>query len=99
MGAKDATNVIKITKNNEDISVLTSKMQEVLPTLLAHKRSKSKSIVGTRVASGSNSPVSSLTINATPTGATGTAPVAAEGPSIPPSTGTEGTIDRRLGGE
>jgi hypothetical protein len=79
-GTKDATEVIKITKNNEDISVLTSKMQEVLPTLLAQEWSMSKSTVGTRVASGSNSPVSGLTANATPTGATGTVPVAAEGP-------------------
>jgi hypothetical protein len=34
-GAKDATKVIEITKNNEDITMLTSKMQEVLPALLA----------------------------------------------------------------
>jgi hypothetical protein len=63
MGAKEAAKTIKITKKDKDISVLTPKMQEVLPALLAQKRSKRKSTVSTRVASGSNSPVSGLTIN------------------------------------
>jgi hypothetical protein len=98
-GAKDATKVIKITKNNKDISVLTSKTQEVLPALLAQERSKSKSTVGTQVASGSNSPVNGLTDDATPTRATGIALIAAEGPSIPPSTGTKGKVDGRPGGK
>ncbi len=65
-GAKDATKVIKIPKNNKEISVLTSKMQEVLPVLLAQERSKSKSTVSTRVAAGSDSLVNGLTANATP---------------------------------
>ncbi len=98
-GANDASKVIEITKNNNDISVLTSKTQEVLSALLAQERSKSKCTVGTRVASGSNSPVSGLTITATPTRATRTAPIALEGPSIPPSTGTEGRVDCWLGGK
>ncbi len=86
-GTKDATKVIKITKNDDDISVLTSKMQDGLPTLLAQERCKSKFTVGTRVASSSKPPVSGLTANATTTGATGTAPIAAEEPLIPPRTG------------
>ncbi len=99
MGAIYATKVIEITKNNNDISMLTSKTQEVLPVLLAQERSKSKSTVGNQVASSSDSLVSGLTITATPTGAPRTAPVAAEGQSIPPSTGTEGRVDCWLGGK
>jgi hypothetical protein len=98
-GAKDATKVIKITENDNNISVLTSKTQDALPALLAQERSKSKSTVGTQVASGSKSPVSGLAANATPIRATRTAPIAAEGPSIPPSTGTDGRGDGRPGGE
>ena len=98
-GAKDATKVIKIPKNNKEISVLTSKMQEVLPVLLAQERSKSKSTVSTRVASGSDSPVSTITTNVTLTRATRTAPIAAEGTSIPPSTDTKGRINGRPGGK
>jgi hypothetical protein len=37
--------------------------------------------------------------NATPTGAIGTAPVAAEGSTIPSSTGTKGRVDGRPGGK
>ncbi len=99
MGAKEAAKAIKITKKDKDISVLTPKMQEVLPALLAQKRSKRKSTVSTRVASGSNSPVSGLNANATSAEATGTALVAAEGPSIPPRTGTKGRVDGRPGGK
>ncbi len=77
-GTKDATEVIKITKNNNDISRLTSKTQDELLALLVQERHKSKSAVGNRVASSSKPPISGLTANATPTGATGTAPVAAE---------------------
>jgi hypothetical protein len=95
--AKDTTKVVEITKNDNHISMLTSKTQDELPTLLAQERSKSKSTVGTRVASGSESPVSGLTANATPTGVSRTAPVVAEGPSIPPSTGTKGRVDGRPG--
>jgi hypothetical protein len=96
-GTKDTTAVIKITDDDNDISVLTSKMQDKLLALLVQERHKNKSAAGKRVASGSTPPISSLTANATPTGANGTAPVAAEGSTIRISTGTEGRVDDRPG--
>jgi hypothetical protein len=97
MGTKDATKVIEITENDNDISVLTSKTLDKLSALLAQETCKSKSTVDTQGASGSKPPVSGVTANATPTRVTGTAPIAAEGPSIPPSIGTEGRVNCRLG--
>ena len=96
---KDATAVIKITDDNDDINMLTSKTQDKLLALLVQERRKNKSAVGNRVASGSTPPVSSLTTNATPTRANGTAPVAAEGSTILSSTGTKGRVDGRPGGK
>jgi hypothetical protein len=49
----------------DDISVLTSKAQDKLLALLLQERQKSKSIVSSRVASGSESPVSGPTTDAT----------------------------------
>jgi hypothetical protein len=98
-GAKDATAVIKIIDDNNNISVLASKTQDKLLALLVQERRKNKFAVGNRVASGSTPPVSSLTANATPTRANGTAPIVAEGSTIPSSTGTKGRLDGRPGGK
>ena len=98
-GTKDATAVIEITDDSNYISMLTSKMQDELLAPLVQERCKNKSAVGKRVASGSTPPVSSLTADATPTRANGTAPVAAEGSTIPSSTGTKGRVDGRPGGK
>jgi hypothetical protein len=98
MGTKDTTTVIEITDEDNDIR-LTSKMQDKLLALLVQERRKNKSAVGNRVASGSTPPVSGLTADATPTGANGTAPIAAEGSTIPSCTGTKGRVDGRPGGK
>jgi hypothetical protein len=98
-GTKDATAVIGITDDEDDISMLTSKMQDKLLTFLVWERCKNKSAVGNWVASGSTPPVSSLTADATPNGANGTALVAAVGSTIPSSTSTEGRVDGRPGGK
>jgi hypothetical protein len=99
MGTKDANKNIEISDADNDISMLTSKTQDELLALLVQERRKSKSAAGNRVASGSMHLVSSLTANATPTGATRTAPVAAEGSSIPSSAGTKGRVNGRQGGK
>ncbi len=98
-GTKDATEVIEISDADDDISVLTSKTQDELLTLLVQERCKSKSAAGNRVASGSMPLISGLTADATPTGATGTALVAAEGLLIPSSAGTKGRVNGRPGGK
>ncbi len=76
-GAKKAK-AIKIADNNDDVSVLTTKTQDKLLALLLQERRKSKSAIGHWAASRTNSLVSGPTTDATPAGATGTAPVAAE---------------------
>jgi hypothetical protein len=76
--------VIEIVDVNNDISVLTTKTQDELLTLLLQERGKSKSAIGRRAASGTNTFVSGPTADTTPAGATGTAPVAAEGFQIAP---------------
>jgi hypothetical protein len=91
-GAKEAK-AIQIADDNDDVSVLTTKTQDKLLALLLQERRKSKSAIGCRAASGTNLLVSGPTANATPAGATGTAPIAAEGSQIPPSTGNEGRVD------
>jgi hypothetical protein len=91
-GAEKAK-VIKIVDNDNNVSVLTTKTQDKLLTLLLQERWKSKSAIGCRAASGTNPLVSSPTANATPAGATGTAPIAAEGSQIPPSTGNKGRVN------
>jgi hypothetical protein len=91
-GAKKAK-AIKIADNNDDVSVLTTKTQDKLLALLLQERRKSKSAISRRAASGTNPLVSGPTANATPAEATGTAPVAAEGSQIPPSTGNKGRVD------
>jgi hypothetical protein len=90
---------IEIVDNNDNVSVLTTKIRDELLALLLQERRKSKSTIGHQAASGTNPLVSSLTANATPAGATGTAPIAAEGSQIPPSTGNKGRVDGGAVGE
>jgi hypothetical protein len=109
LGAKERRSCLRHTKEyvkkyavfwgGDDISVHMSKTGEELLALLIQERHKSESTVGSRVASGSKRPASGLTADATPAGANGTAPVAAEGLQIPPSTGTEGRVNERLRGK
>jgi hypothetical protein len=91
-GAEEAE-AIEIVNDNDNVSVLTTKTQDELLALLLQERQKSKSAIGCRAASGTNPLVSSPTANANPAGVTGTAPVAAEGSQIPPSTGNKGRVD------
>jgi hypothetical protein len=91
-GAKKAK-AIKIANNDNNVSILRTKTQGEFLALLLQERQKSKSAISHRAASGTNPLVSGPTANATPAGATGTAPVAAEGSQIPPSTGNEGRVD------
>jgi hypothetical protein len=93
-GAKKAE-VIEIADNDDDVSVLTTKTQDELLALLLQERRKGKYAIGRRAASGTNPLVSGPTANATPAGVTGTAPVAAEGSQISPSTGNKGRVDGR----
>ncbi len=95
---KEATEVIELTDDN-NVNILSSKTQDKLVALVIQERRRSMLAAGTRVASGSRPPVIGLTTNATPVGATGTVPVAAEGSLIPSSTGTNGSVDGRPGGE
>jgi hypothetical protein len=89
----DKAKAIEIVNDNDNDSVLTTKTPDELLALLLQERRKSKSAIGRRAASGTNPLVSGLTTNATPAGATGTAPVSAEGSQIPPSTGNKGRVD------
>ncbi len=91
-GAEKAK-VIEIVDNDDNVSVLTMKPQDELLALLLQERRKSKSTIGHRAASETNPLVSGPTANATPAGVTGTAPIAAEGSQIPPSTGNKGRVD------
>ncbi len=89
----DETKVIEIVDVDNDVSVLTTKTQDKLLALLLQERQKSKSVIGRRAASGTDTFVSGLTANTTPAGATRTAPIAAERSQIPPSTGNKGRVD------
>jgi hypothetical protein len=84
---------IEILDNDDDVSVFTTKTQDELLALLLQERRKSKSAIGRRAASGTNPLVSGPTANVTPAGATGTAPIAAEGSQIPPSTVNKGRVN------
>ncbi len=95
---KEAAEVIELT-DDEDVSKLLSKTQDKLVALVVQERRRSMLAAGTRVASGSRPPVIGLTTNATPAGATGTVPVAAEGSLIPSSTDTNSSVDDRPGSE
>ncbi len=90
---KEEAKVIEIIDDNDNVSVLMTKTQDELLALLLKKRQKSKSAIGRRAASGTNPLVSNPTADATPAGATGTEPIAAEGSQIPPSTGNKGRVD------
>jgi hypothetical protein len=91
-GAEEAE-AIEIINNDDNVSVLTTKTQDELLALLLQERQKSKSAIGRRAASRTNPLVSGPIANATPAGATGTAPVTAEGSQIPPSTSNKGRVD------
>ncbi len=84
VGATEAIEII----NNDDVSVISSKTQDNLAAA-----------GGIRAASGSTPPVISLPAEATPAGATRSAPVAAEGSLIPSGIGQVGSVDGGPGGE
>ena len=90
---KEEAKVIEIIDNDDNVSVLMMKTQEEVLALLHQEMQKSKSAIGHRAASGTNPLVSNPTADATPAGATGTEPIAAEGSQIPPSTGNKGRVD------
>jgi hypothetical protein len=84
--------VIEIVDNDNDVSVLMTKTQDKLLTLLLQERQKRKSSISHRAASGTNPLVSGLTANTTPAGATGTAPVAAVGLQISTGASNKGRV-------
>jgi hypothetical protein len=79
--------VVEIINNDNGVSVLTSKSQDL------NERKRSTSAIGRRAASGVNSCASGPTPDATPAGANGTAPVAAVGSQIPACTGNNGRVN------
>jgi hypothetical protein len=83
----NATGAIDVFDDDE-VSVISSKTQDGLAA-----------VGGIRVATGSTPPVIGLTADATPAGATGPAPVAAEGSPIPSGTGQVGSVNGRPGGK
>ncbi len=89
----DESDVIKIVDDGNDFSVLMTKTQDKLLTLLLQERQKRKSAISHWAASGTNPLVSGPTTNTTPAGATGTAPVAAVGSQIPTGASNEGRVD------
>jgi hypothetical protein len=95
---KETTEAIKLT-DDDNVSILLSKTQDELVAFVVQDQRRSMLAAGTRVASGSRPPVIGLTDDATPVGATGTVPIAAEGSLIPSSTDTNGSVDGRPGGE
>ena len=90
---EEEAEVIEIVDDNDDVSLLTTKTQDELLALLLQERRKSKSAIGCRAASGTDTLVSGPTADATPAGETGTAPVAAEGSQTSNSTGNKGRVD------
>jgi hypothetical protein len=95
---KEATEVIELT-DDDDVSLLLSKTQDQLVALVVQERRRSMLAARTRVATSSRSPAIGHTINATPAGATGMVPVAAEGSPILSSTGTNSSVDGGPGGK
>lgn len=83
----DTAAVIDVADDDE-VSIISPKTQDGLAAA-----------AGSRVATGSTPPVVGLTAAATPAGATGTTPVAVEGPTIPSTTGSDGSVEGRPGGE
>ena len=83
----DTAAVIDVADDDE-VSIISPKTQDGLAAA-----------AGSRVATGSMPPVVGLTAAATPAGATGTTPVAVEGPTIPSTTGSDGSVEGRPGGE
>jgi hypothetical protein len=95
---KEVTEVIELTDVN-NVSILSSKTQDNLVALVVQERRRSMLTAGTRVATGPRPPAIDHTANATPAGATGIVPVAAEGSPISSSTGTDGSVDGGPGGK
>ena len=95
---KEATEVIELT-DDDNVSILSSKTQDDIIALIVQEWRRSMLAAGTWVATCSRPPAIGHTANATPARATGTVPVAAEGSSILPSTGPNGSVDGRPGGE
>jgi hypothetical protein len=85
-GAETGT-VVEIVDNDDDISVLTSKTQDL------NERKRSTSAINPRAASGVDSCASGPTADSTPAGANRTAPVAAAGSQIPACTGNNSRVD------
>ncbi len=79
---KEATEVIELT-DDDDMRVLSSKTQDKLVALVVQEWRRSMLAAGTRVATSSRSPAIGHTVDATPAGATGMVPIAAEGSVTP----------------
>jgi hypothetical protein len=79
--------VVEIFDNDDGVSVLTSKTQDL------NERQRSTSAIGHQAASGFDSRDSGPTANATPAGANRIAPVAAAGSQIPACTGYNSRVD------
>ncbi len=90
--------MIELT-DDDDVSILLSKTQDKLVALVVQERRRSMLAAGTWVATSSRSPAIGHTVNATPAGATGMVPVAAEGSPISSSTGTDGSVNGGPGGK
>jgi hypothetical protein len=91
---KGATTAIELSDNN-NVSMLTSKMQDNTDALVKQEQRRSMRSAGDRVATGSRPSAIGPTADATPAEATGLGPVAAEGSQIPLHTGTN---DSTVGG-
>jgi hypothetical protein len=79
--------VVEIVDDDNDISALTLKTQDL------NEQQNSMTAIGRWAASGVDTCASGPTTNATPAGATGTAPVAAAGSQIPACTSNEGRVN------
>ncbi len=94
---KGATMAIELSDDN-NVSILTSKTQGNTDALVKQEQCRSTRSAGDRVATGSRPSAIGPTTNATPAGATGLGPVAAEGSQIP-LTGTNGSTVGGPGGQ
>jgi hypothetical protein len=95
---KGVTTAIELS-DDDDVSILMSKTQDDTDALVEQKQRRSTCSAGDRVATGSRPPAIGPTANATPSGATGLGPVAAEGSQIPLHTGTNGSTVGGPGGQ
>jgi hypothetical protein len=95
---KGATTAIELSDNN-NVGILMSKMQDDTDALVEQEQCRSTRSAGDRVATGSRPSAIGPTADATPAGATGLGPVAAEGSQIPLHTGTNGSTVGGPGGQ